>query len=367
MTGKPTPAHPQPPATPDASRHPFAEAVETWYGRHGRRLPWRDTDDPYRIWISEIILQQTRVAQGYDYYVRFLRRFPDVFSLAAASEDEVLAAWQGLGYYSRARNLHAAARSIAAAGAFPTTYEGVRALRGVGPYTAAAICSFAYGLPHAVVDGNVYRVLARHFGLATPIDSTAGRREFAELAETLLDRSAPALYNQAVMDFGALQCTPQSPDCAACPLNGSCTAQQQGSVETLPVREKRTAVRDRFFVYLYLLMPDGGLLLRRRPAGDIWQGLYEPLLLEFPTMPTETDVMNHTAWTTLGPVRSVTQVVQGRLHVLTHRRLHMDGYLVRLGTDVALPGFVSVDAGARDMYAVPRLVELFFEAVDAYI
>lgn len=367
MTRNPTSTLPLPPDAPDASRHPIAEAVEAWYGRHGRRLPWRDTADPYRIWISEIILQQTRVAQGYDYYVRFVRRFPDVFALAAASEDEVLTAWQGLGYYSRARNLHAAARSIAAAGAFPTTYEGVRALRGVGPYTAAAICSFAYGLPHAVVDGNVYRVLARHFGLSTPIDSTAGRHEFAALAEALLDRKAPALYNQALMDFGALQCTPQNPNCTACPLNGSCVARQRGSVEALPVREKRTAVRDRYFVYLYLLRPDGSLLLRRRPAGDIWQGLYEPLLLEFSSAPSETDVMGHAAWATLGPVSSVAQVVRGRLHVLTHQRLHMDGYLVRLASDAALPGFVRVEAGARDAYAVPRLVELLFEAVDAYI
>ena len=163
----------------DNDTHPFAAALETWYASHGRDLPWRGTHDPYRIWVSEIILQQTRVAQGYDYFVRFMERFPTVGHLAAATEDDVLRAWQGLGYYTRARNLHAAARAVVAQGGFPADYAGVRALRGVGDYTAAAICSMAYGLPHAVVDGNVYRVLSRYFGLATPIDTTAGRRAFA--------------------------------------------------------------------------------------------------------------------------------------------------------------------------------------------
>ena len=280
MTRNPTSTLPLPPDAPDASRHPFAEAVEAWYGRHGRRLPWRDTADPYHIWISEIILQQTRVAQGYDYYVRFVRRFPDVFALAAASEDEVLAAWQGLGYYSRARNLHAAARSIAAAGAFPTTYEGVRALRGVGPYTAAAICSFAYGLPHAVVDGNVYRVLARHFGLSTPIDSTAGRHEFAALAEALLDRKAPALYNQALMDLGATVCLPGgAPLCGDCPLRDLCRAKALGLQAELPLREKR-AVRRREALTVYLLVREGRVALRKRPGRGLLAGLWE-----FPHVP----------------------------------------------------------------------------------
>ena len=183
----------------------FGETLIRWYQENKRDLPWRDTKDPYKIWISEIILQQTRVAQGYDYYCRFVERFPDVFSLARADEDEVMKYWQGLGYYSRARNLHEAARSIAARGAFPDTYEEVRGLKGVGDYTAAAICSFAYGMPCAVVDGNVYRVLSRWLGIEEPIDTGKGKKLFAALADELLERSAPALYNQAIMDFGAVQ------------------------------------------------------------------------------------------------------------------------------------------------------------------
>ena len=204
--------------------HPFSRALLDWYAEHGRELPWRETADPYRIWISEIILQQTRVAQGYDYYLRFVERFPTVETLAAATEDEVLHRWEGLGYYSRARNLHAAAQQIVALGAFPRDYAGVRALKGVGDYTAAAICSFSYGLPTAVVDGNVYRVLARYFAIDTPIDVAAGKKEFAQLAASLLVPERAADYNQAIMDFGSVPCTPRAPRCLVCPLVESCAA-----------------------------------------------------------------------------------------------------------------------------------------------
>lgn len=236
----------------DNDIHPFSAALETWYASHGRDLPWRGTHDPYRIWVSEIILQQTRVAQGYDYFMRFMERFPTVERLAAATEDDVLHAWQGLGYYTRARNLHAAARAVVAQGGFPADYAGVRALRGVGDYTAAAICSMAYGLPHAVVDGNVYRVLSRYFGLSTPIDTTSGRRAFADLAASLLDRRRPGLYNQAVMDFGALQCLPRAPQCGTCPLAPGCEALRTGRVDELPVKARRTQVAERFIAYIYI-------------------------------------------------------------------------------------------------------------------
>lgn len=205
----------------------FGETLLKWYAENKRELPWRDTTDPYLIWISEIILQQTRVVQGYEYFLRFVRRFPDVKTLAAASEEEVMKYWQGLGYYSRARNLYAAARSMN--GIFPETYEEVRALKGVGDYTAAAICSFAYNMPYAVVDGNVYRVLSRYFGIDTPIDSGEGKKTFTVLAEEMLDRSRPADYNQAIMDFGAIQCTPQAPDCMFCPLSETCLALSRGA------------------------------------------------------------------------------------------------------------------------------------------
>ena len=222
--------------------HPFSQTLLDWYATHGRELPWRETTDPYRIWISEIILQQTRVAQGYDYYLRFVERFPTVEVLAAATEDEVLHRWEGLGYYSRARNLHAAAQQIVAQGGFPRDYAGVRALKGVGDYTAAAICSFAYGLPTAVVDGNVYRVLARYFAIDTPIDVAAGKKEFAQLADSLMVPERAADYNQAIMDFGAVQCTPRAPRCLICPLVETCAARQTGQVEDYPVKSKKVAV-----------------------------------------------------------------------------------------------------------------------------
>lgn len=223
----------------------LGDKIIDWYKDNGRNLPWRNTKNPYKIWISEIILQQTRVAQGYDYYCRFIERFPDFQTLAEADEDEVMKYWQGLGYYSRARNLHEAARSIAEKGTFPDTYPEVRNLKGVGDYTAAAICSFAYDMPCAVVDGNVYRVISRWMGVEEPIDTGAGKKVFAALADELLDKEQPALYNQAIMDFGALQCVPSSPSCMLCPLSDSCVALQKGLVEELPRKVHKTKVSNR--------------------------------------------------------------------------------------------------------------------------
>ena len=222
----------------------FSGVLIHWYSENKRQLPWRETTDPYRIWISEIILQQTRVVQGLEYFNRFMERFPDVKALAEANEDEVMKYWQGLGYYSRARNLHAAAREIMArfGGKFPETYKEVLSLKGIGEYTAAAICSFAWRQPYAVVDGNVYRVLGRVFGVDTPIDSTAGKKEFAELAQAMLDPERPDLYNQAIMDFGAVQCTPKAPDCMYCPLRERCVAYVSGKVDELPVKAGKTVV-----------------------------------------------------------------------------------------------------------------------------
>ena len=259
----------------------FAAILIRWYSENKRRLPWRETEDPYRIWISEIILQQTRVAQGLEYFNRFMERFPDVASLAQAGEDEVMKYWQGLGYYSRARNLHAAAREIMERyeGVFPSEYEKVRALKGIGEYTAAAVCSFAWRQPYAVVDGNVYRVLGRVFGIDTPIDSGPGKKEFAELATALLDRQRPDIYNQAIMDFGAIQCTPKAPDCLYCPLREHCVAFATGKVAQLPVKEGKTRVKPRYFNYLHIGC-QGKTLLKRRNAKDIWQNLYEYPLIE---------------------------------------------------------------------------------------
>ena len=252
---------------------PFSETILSWYASYGRDLPWRRTRDPYPIWLSEIILQQTRIAQGQAYWERFMERFPTVEALAQAGEDEVLRLWQGLGYYSRARNLHAAARQVAELGHFPDTLDGIKALKGVGDYTAAAIGSIAFGLPAAVVDGNVYRVLARHYGIATPVGSTAAKKEFSALAQSLLPTDRPGDFNQGMMDFGALQCTPVAPLCPLCPLAGSCAALAAGAVDRLPVKEKGAAVQERRFDYVYVRFR-GRTAIRKRGTGDIWAGLY---------------------------------------------------------------------------------------------
>ena len=323
----------------------FTSAILQWYAANGRDLPWRRTRDPYAIWLSEIILQQTRIAQGQAYWERFMARFPDVESLAAASEDEVLRLWEGLGYYSRGRNLLAAARQIAAAGAFPSTLEGIRDLKGVGDYTAAAIGSIAFGLPAAVVDGNVYRVLSRYYGIDTPVGSTAAKKEFTALAQSLLPADRPGDFNQAMMDFGAIQCTPASPACLTCPLADTCVALREGRVESLPVRQRAAAVQTRQLVYVYLRC-QGRTAIRRRGAGDIWQGLWEPL-------------------TELLPGVEAKLLRQGVRHQLTHRTLIADFYLAETQHAPALPdGYVWIQEAELDNYAKPRLFELLLQSLD---
>ena len=323
----------------------FTSAILQWYAANGRDLPWRRTRDPYAIWLSEIILQQTRIAQGQAYWERFMARFPDVECLAAASEDEVLRLWEGLGYYSRGRNLLAAARQIAAAGAFPSTLEGIRALKGVGDYTAAAIGSIAFGLPAAVVDGNVYRVLSRYYGIDTPVGSTAAKKEFTALAQSLLPADRPGDFNQAMMDFGAIQCTPASPACLTCPLAATCVALREGRVESLPVRQRAAAVQTRQLVYVYLRC-QGRTAIRRRGAGDIWQGLWEPL-------------------TELLPGVEAKLLRQGVRHQLTHRTLIADFYLAETQQAPALPdGYVWIQEAELDNYAKPRLFELLLQSLD---
>jgi A/G-specific adenine glycosylase len=323
----------------------FTSAILQWYAANGRDLPWRRTRDPYAIWLSEIILQQTRIAQGQAYWERFMARFPDVESLAAASEDEVLRLWEGLGYYSRGRNLLAAARQIAAAGAFPSTLEGIRNLKGVGDYTAAAIGSIAFGLPAAVVDGNVYRVLSRYYGIDTPVGSTAAKKEFTALAQSLLPADRPGDFNQAMMDFGAIQCTPASPACLTCPLAATCVALREGRVESLPVRQRAAAVQTRQLVYVYLRC-QGRTAIRRRGAGDIWQGLWEPL-------------------TELLPGVEAKLLRQGVRHQLTHRTLIADFYLAETQQAPALPdGYVWIQEAELDNYAKPRLFELLLQSLD---
>lgn len=338
----------------------FSRKLIDWYRENGRDLPWRRTKNPYLIWISEIILQQTRVAQGYDYYQRFVTRFPDVFTLAAADEDEVMKYWQGLGYYSRARNLHAAARRMAEAGGFPVTYAGVRALKGVGEYTAAAICSFAYDMPYAVVDGNVYRVLSRWLGIDTPIDSTEGKKLFAALADEMLDKKQPALYNQGIMDFGAIQCTPQSPDCLFCPLADSCSALSTGRVAQLPVKQHKTKTTNRYFNYMYV-RAGAYTYINKRTENDIWKNLFELPLIETPVSLSEEEFLSLPEFKALlvseenPEIRLVCRNVK---HVLSHRIIYANLYEVVLpeGTK-AFADFLKIRIEDLDQYAISKLVQ----------
>lgn len=323
----------------------FTTTILQWFEENGRTLPWRETRDPYAIWLSEIILQQTRIEQGRPYWERFMQRWPTVEMLANASEDDVLREWQGLGYYSRARNLHTAAKQILACGGFPTTIEGIKALKGVGDYTAAAIGSFAFDLPAAVVDGNVYRVLARHYGIATPINSTEGKKEFAALAQELLLPEQASAYNQAMMDFGAIQCTPQSPLCEQCPLIESCVAFREGKIAELPVKQRTLKIKERQLTYVYIRC-NGYTAIHRRPAGDIWQGLYEPLLTE--------DV----------PSGAVLQR-QHVKHVLTHRILYADFWLWETDERPTLPNdYFWIKEEEIGNYGVPRLIEILLETLN---
>ncbi|MCD8092168.1 MAG: A/G-specific adenine glycosylase [Bacteroides sp.] len=340
----------------------FGETLLKWYAENKRELPWRDTTDPYLIWISEIILQQTRVVQGYEYFLRFVRRFPDVKTLAAASEEEVMKYWQGLGYYSRARNLYAAARSMN--GIFPETYEEVRALKGVGDYTAAAICSFAYNMPYAVVDGNVYRVLSRYFGIDTPIDSGEGKKTFTALAEEMLDRSRPADYNQAIMDFGAIQCTPQAPDCMFCPLSETCLALSRGLVLQLPVKQHKTKTTNRYFNYVYVRM-GAYTLLHKRTGNDIWKNLFELPLIETEKDLSEAEFLACPQLHALfaeGEAPVVRSVLRNVKHVLSHRVIYAHFYEVVLPeTSASFSGYQRIRAEDIEHYAVPRLIHAFLE------
>lgn len=344
----------------------FSKILINWYNENKRDLPWRRTTDPYLIWISEIILQQTRVVQGYDYYQRFVHRFPDVYSLAAAEEDEVLKYWQGLGYYSRARNLHAAARTMADAGGFPTSYEGVLALKGVGEYTAAAICSFAYGMPHAVVDGNVYRVLSRWLGIDTPIDSTEGKKMFSTAADELLDKKHPALYNQAIMDFGALQCTPASPNCMFCPLTDSCVARQKGMTDSLPVKQHKTKVTTRYFNYIYVRM-GAYTFISKRTSNDIWKNLYELPLIETESELPEEKFYALPEFQSLfakGDAPTLRLVQKGVKHVLSHRIIYANFYEVILpDNSLSFANYQRINAEDLHKFAVSRLVNQFFSLI----
>lgn len=302
----------------------FTRPVYTWYSQNFRHLPWRTTRDPYLIWISEAILQQTRVSQGLPYYLRITERFPDVRTLAESPEDELFKLWEGLGYYSRARNLHQAARSILInyEGNFPETYESIRQLKGVGDYTASAVASIAYGLPYAAVDGNVIRVLSRYFGIRLPFDTQEGRKVFGDLANEILDRNDPGSHNQALMEFGALLCKPRKPGCPVCPVKSSCFAFLNNEVEKLPVRKKKPTRNSVYYTFL-LVESNHSVLIEQRKGKGIWRSLYQLPLIETDTLPAEEEVMLLRGVTELlgAPGCQLLKISRPHTHILTHRTI----------------------------------------------
>ena len=325
----------------------FSKTILNWYAINGRELPWRQTTNPYAIWLSEVIMQQTRIAQGTAYWERFMKRWPNVHELAKATEDEVLREWQGLGYYSRARNLHKAAQQIVDLGRFPQTYKELKQLKGIGEYIAAAISSISFAEPMAVVDGNVYRVLARYFGIDTPIDSTEGKKVFKAMAQENLPKEAPAAYNQGLMDFGAIQCTPTSPNCEVCPLIDTCFAANNNKVAELPVKAKKTKQRERHFSFIYIRR-NGETAIRRRGAGDIWQGLWE--------LPTKEMLGN--------AIENATLIKKNVKHILTHQIIFTDFYLLETNTPPTLPAdYIWIKESEIERYALPRLIDLLVKSL----
>lgn len=343
----------------------FQQQLLSWYAGHERPMPWKNEQNPYFIWLSEIILQQTRVEQGWPYYLRFCERFPTVADLANAPEDEVLKLWEGLGYYTRARNLHKAARQIAndRQGVFPDTYEEILALPGVGPYTAAAIASFAFGLPYAVLDGNVFRVLSRYFGEYTPIDAANARAIFNNLASQVLDRTRPGDFNQAIMDFGASVCLPASPQCPDCPFSPECYAYREGKVKELPFKAKKMIHKERYFHYL-VLSHGGEWYIRQRTGQDIWQQLYEFPMIEADKVLEVSELQETSTWESWfgdAPL-VVNQVVGPFRQTLTHRKITAYFYQMELPDHWQMPDGAKWRKMAHqnfEKYAFPKIITFF--------
>ncbi len=317
----------------------FNKEIHKWYLSHERDLPWRGSKNPYFIWLSEIMLQQTKVSQGLPYYLKFVASFPTVFDLADASESTVLKLWQGLGYYSRARNLHHTAKYVARElnGVFPNNYNDLLQLKGVGEYTASAIASICYQEPVAVVDGNVYRVLARVFGIHTAINSSQGVKEFKQLANSLLDVKSPGNYNQAIMDFGAIQCTPKSPKCLTCIYSRDCYAYTNNQVDVLPFKEKKGKVKKRYFNYLVTVTKDNATIIEERKGNGIWQGLYQFPLLEGTATMTRQMVKESNLFSSLFSSAAEISLFNTKeiIHKLSHQHLHTQFWIVKTDKLVA--------------------------------
>lgn len=340
----------------------FSKKLLLWHGTYDRKMPWKDRQDAYATWLSEIILQQTRVEQGLPYYLRFLEAFPTIHDLAQAEEQQVMKLWEGLGYYSRARNLHFTAKHISDAlnGEFPDTYQGLLALKGVGPYTAAAIASFAFQLPHAVVDGNVYRVLSRYTGSFTDIGSTVGRKEFAALANQLLDPRRPGAFNQALMDLGSVVCKPANPTCDICPIHGDCQALAQNIIAELPVKLKKIKRKTRYFYY-FIFRKGKMTWIQKRTAKDIWQSLYE-----FPNIESKTEIIGDVIQQYLNrvaPNAKLKSAMKGPyVQLLTHQKII--GYFTEVG--VTGPPKLDKVIGVKDLteYPFPKTINQFLSEQD---
>ncbi len=345
----------------------FTKKLLEWHISHPRSLPWKGERDPYLVWLSEIILQQTRVEQGLPYFERFKEKYPTVGDLAQASEDEVLKMWEGLGYYSRARNLHFTARFVAAelGGKFPATYLGLRSLRGIGDYTAAAIASFALGLPYAVVDGNVQRVLSRYFGIEEPVDTAKGKRLIAQLAQELLDEAQPGNYNQAIMDFGATHCTPATPKCTTCPLQVLCKAFQQKKVESFPLKSKKSQRRQRFFCYL-VIHQQGKIFIKKRTKRDIWQNLYDFPMIEMEHLPQSRQaVLGHETckrWLGQGK-HQLLRISLPFKQELSHQQVTALFCEIKVGSQFCPPqeNWLAANMHELNNFAFPKLVSLYFK------
>jgi A/G-specific adenine glycosylase len=345
----------------------YRNTLTAWYKREMRELPWRDTRDPYKIWVSEIILQQTRVQQGLSYYLRFISQFPDVLSLANANEEEILRVWQGLGYYSRARNMHSAAKKIQLThqGIFPSDYSSIRDFKGIGDYTAAAISSIAFNLPYAVVDGNVYRVISRILGISTPIDSSKGKKEFYKIAQLILDPKNPGQSNQAIMEFGAIQCLPSSPLCESCPLSSKCFAFLNRCTDKLPVKNKKVKQRERFLNYLYI-RTKGNFYLEKRVGNDIWKNLFQFPLIESVGLVSPDEIIASSSWKSIlsGNTFTIESISPIKIHLLTHQRLYLRFFTISTDDQIINSNFVLVSHADKTKYAVPKPVENFLSESD---
>lgn len=342
--------------------------IITWYNKNKRELPFRNINDAYKIWLSEIILQQTRVEQGLPYYYRFAEKFPDVFSLARAKEETVLKLWQGLGYYSRGRNLHDTAKTIVSKhkGVFPSDYNLLLQLKGVGEYTAAAIASFAFNLPHAVVDGNVARVLARIFNIDVPVNSSHGKKIFRQTANEILNTKDPGLHNYALMELGALICKPQNPQCEKCPVSAYCLAFKLNKQGALPAKEKKIKVRNRYFNYL-VIEDKSKLLLKQRTGKDIWKNLFDFPLIETDKPKSYRQVLQSKEFKKEFLLNdfAIENVSREFKHQLSHQTIH--AVFIRLKTEKRIDRFinnkykkVSVN-DLKNKYALPRLIEIYLQ------